>query len=82
MNLKKNISISENGFLFDANSGDSYSVNETAADILLLLQEGKDEASLKETFKEKYDVDDITFERAYFDFSNLLKHLGLLIGKN
>lgn len=80
--LKNNISISENGFLFDANTGDSYSLNETAADLLLLLEEGKEEEDLKMTFQEKYQVDDLTFERNYFDFINLLRHLKLIIENN
>lgn len=82
VNLKKNISISENGFLFDANTGDSYSLNETAADILLLLNEGKEEADLQQEFQNKYKVDDLTFERSYFDFINLLRHLNLIIEQN
>ena len=80
--LKKNISISENGFLFDANTGDSYSLNETAADMLLLLQEGKDEAALKHDIQNKYNVDDLTFERNYFDLINLLRHMNLIIERN
>lgn len=80
--LKKNISISENGFLFDANTGDSYSLNETAADMLLLLQEEKDEATLKHDIQNKYNVDDLTFERNYFDFINLLRHMNLIIERN
>lgn len=80
--LKKNISISENGFLFDANTGDSYSLNETAADILLLLEEGKDENVLMQEFQKKYNVDDLSFERSYFDFINLLRHLNLILEHN
>lgn len=79
MELKDNISISENGFLFDANTGDSYSVNEIAAEILKHLQEGKEESAIKVAIQESYGVDDLTFERNYYEFTNLLIHLGILL---
>ncbi len=78
MELKQNISISENGFLFDANTGDSYSVNEIAGKILSHLKDGKEEMEIKTAIQEEYEVDDLTFERNYYDFTNLLNHLGLL----
>lgn len=78
MILKKNINISENGFLFDATTGDSYSVNESASDMLSLMQEGKDEAEIRELFLDRYDVDAITFERNYYEFTSVLRHLGLI----
>ena len=78
MILKRNISISENGFLFDATTGDSYSVNESAADMLNLLKEGRDESEIRSSFLERYEVDPITFERNFYEFTSLLRHLGLI----
>jgi len=38
MKLKKNIAISESGFVFDPNSGESYSLNPIGAEIIELLK--------------------------------------------
>jgi hypothetical protein len=77
--LKKNISVSENGFLFDATTGESYSVNETGADIIRLLNEGKSEEAIRDTFLNEYKVEPLVFERNFYEFTNLLKHMGLVL---
>jgi hypothetical protein len=41
MNIRKNIAISENGFIFNPLTGDSFSVNETGLFILQKLKEGE-----------------------------------------
>ncbi len=78
MKIKKNIAISESGFVFDANSGDSYSLNNTGKDILSLLQENKNEDEIKEYIIQKYDVDASTLENNYYDFINMLSNLNLI----
>ena len=40
MKLNKNIAISETGFVFDPATGDSYSLNPVASDIMQLLKSG------------------------------------------
>ena len=76
--LNKHISISENGFLFDASTGDSYALNSIAAEILLMIKNGKDEEEIKKTFTENYDVEPILLERNFFEFTNQLKRLKLV----
>ncbi len=78
MNIKQNISISKNGFLFDAETGDSYSVNKTAAEILNLMKEGKNESEIKNAIVSKFEVDELVFERNYYEFTNLLKHMNIM----
>jgi hypothetical protein len=41
MKLKKDIAISDSGFLFNPSSGDSYSLNPIGVEILKLMQEKK-----------------------------------------
>lgn len=78
MTLKKNITISENGFLFDGATGDSYSVNPTATEIMKLLQEGKSEEEICSELMKKFEVEAYVVERHYFEFTNLLQHLNLI----
>lgn len=73
MKLKKKIAVSETGFIFDPTSGDSFSLNPVAAEILTLMKEGKSEEEIKKYFTKNYDVDDSTFDRSYFDFIAMLR---------
>ncbi len=78
MQLKKNIAISETGFLFNPTSGDSYSLNPIGKYILDLLQEGKDYETIKREILEDYITDEDTFEKDYYDFINMLKSFKLI----
>jgi hypothetical protein len=73
MILKKKIAISETGFIFDPTSGDSFSMNPTATEILSMIKEGKTENQIKEYFLTNYDVDSTTFDRNYIDFTSMLR---------
>ncbi len=74
MRLKKNIAISENGFLFDPSTGDSYSMNSVGLEILNLIKEGLDKNKIASHMTEKYDVDKSAFERYFYDFVAMLRH--------
>ena len=78
MRIKKNIAISESGFVFDAGSGDSYSMNKTGREILLMLQNNKSETDIKSHIIEKYDVEANTFENNFYDFVNILNNFNLV----
>jgi hypothetical protein len=74
MKIKKNIAISQSGFAFDPNSGDSFSLNPIASEIVNLLKEEKDEAFISASFLNKYEIDEFTFQRNFDDFIQMLKH--------
>jgi len=78
MKVKSNIAISENGFMFDPYSGDSYSLNPTAVEIIKLLKEGKSNDEIIAYFIQKYDVDQFTFEQNLYDFLAMLGHYDLI----
>ncbi len=78
MRLKKNIAISETGFVFDPNSGDSFSLNNIAKEIIEQLQEGKNRNEVSAFVIDKYDVDEYSFERNLDDFYGMLKHHKLI----
>ncbi|MBN2639151.1 MAG: PqqD family protein [Bacteroidales bacterium] len=78
MKIKKNIAVSENGFLFDPNSGESYSLNKTGQLIVKLISEGKTESEIIEVVKEKYEVETTSLQRYLDDFIMMLQQMNLL----
>lgn len=78
MKLKKNIAVSENGFLFDPNSGESYSLNKTGQLIVKLISEGKNEAQIMEVIMQEYDVESSSLQRYLDDFIMMLQQMNLL----
>ena len=77
MKIKKNIALSDTGFIFNPSTGESFSVNPIGGEMLKLLKEGKEKDAIKEVILEKYQTDDATFERDYYDFVNILNHYHL-----
>ena len=78
MRLKKNIATSESGFIFHPGTGDSFSANPIAADILLQLKEGIAPSDIKKTIMDKYDVTANMVEKDWDDFSAQLREANLL----
>ena len=78
MRIKRNIAISESGFLFDPTGGESYSLNAQALEIFNLLKEKKSNEEVKKIITENYDVAPDDFEKYYFDFLGMLKQYRLL----
>ncbi len=72
--LKKNIAISETGFLFDPGTGDSFHLNATGQEILGMIKEGKNKEEIVELITTRYDVAPNAFEQYYYDFVSMLKH--------
>jgi hypothetical protein len=70
MQIKENIALSENGFVFNPSTGDSFTLNNTAKEVLTHIKEGKNLSQITESMSEKYEVDRITLERYLSDFVN------------
>ncbi|MFD2200757.1 HPr-rel-A system PqqD family peptide chaperone [Shivajiella indica] len=75
--IKKNIAISDSGFVFDPGTGDSYSLNPTGLEIVQLIKSGKNFQEILHEMLEKYEVDEESFERYFYDFTATLKQLRL-----
>lgn len=73
MKLKKNIALSDSGFVFNPGTGESFSVNTIGVEILKLQNLEKNFIQIKTAITEKYQVDEFTFERDYNDFMNMMK---------
>ena len=78
MRLKKNIASSESGFIFNPGTGDSFSANPIAAEILLQLKDGSAPADIKKNILSKYDVDANILEKDWDDFNAQLREANLL----
>jgi hypothetical protein len=78
MRIKKNIAVSETGFVFDPTSGDSFSLNAVGLEILQYVKAGQSQEEISDHITEKYDVDRSAFEHYYLDFLSMLKHYQIL----
>ncbi|HEY5469850.1 MAG TPA: PqqD family protein [Bacteroidales bacterium] len=78
MLIKGNIAISDNGFVFNPSTGDSFTMNNTGKEVLLMIKEGKKAGQITDLLMAKYDVDKITIERYLDDFMNDLSVNNLL----
>lgn len=77
MKVRKNIAISDSGFLFNPSSGDSYSVNPIGQEIIQLLQDEKSEEEIMEHILSNYMIDKNTVEKDLYDFLSMLKNYKL-----
>lgn len=78
MRLKRKLAISENGFIFDPTTGESFSTNNEGIEIIQLLNQQKNDEEIKNFFVENYDIDEVSFERSYLDFITTLRYFNLL----
>lgn len=78
MNLRKNIAVSETGFLFNPSTGDSFAANPLAAEIIDSLRQGLEPVEIKKRLLEKYDVDPLRLDRDWDDFFKQLRNANLL----
>jgi PqqD family protein of HPr-rel-A system len=78
MKINKKIAISESGFVFDSHSGDSYSINPIAAEILELIKSGKSRDEIKNSLLEKYNVTVPVLEKSLDEFMDTLKKLNII----
>jgi hypothetical protein len=74
MKITDEIRISDNGFVFNSRTGDSFQVNPTGLELAKLIAKGHDFESIRRIFLEKYEVDDLTFEKDFYEFCALIKH--------
>jgi hypothetical protein len=81
MKIKKDIAISETGFIFNPSTGESFSVNFIGAHIITQMKDGKTYEEIKADVLENYQTDEDTFEKDYYDYLSLLKGYGLLEGE-
>lgn len=78
MKIRKNIATSENGFIFNPSTGDSFSGNAMTGEILTLMKNGLSEFDIKHHILNKYDVQPAQLEKDWDDWSLQLNQANLL----
>lgn len=73
MNINKKIAISESGFVFDSSSGDSFSVNPIAREILEMIKSGNSFDEIKNSILDKYEVSVAVLDHMLEDFISTSK---------
>ncbi len=82
MKIAEEVKISDNGFVFNSKTGDSFSLNPFGLELIKNIWEENELEYLKKVITEKYDVDDLTFEKDFYEFCALLKHHQIIIQGN
>jgi len=78
MNIKSNIAVSDSGFIFDPTSGDSYTLNEVGRIIFNCIREGLTGDEIFHKLSSEFELEKVTFERYFLDFTITLKQYNLL----
>ncbi len=79
MKIAAEVKISDNGFVFNSKTGDSFSLNPLGQELIKKIQEEKDFDTIKSEILGKFDIDDLTFEKDFYEFCALLKHHHILV---
>ena len=77
MNIKKDVAVSDSGFVFNPATGDSFSVNPIGMEIIRLMKEGKSTDEISNFVYENYNVELTTIEKDIQDFTEMLGHYSL-----
>lgn len=78
MRLKKNIAISDSGFLLNPSTGESFSINPMGVIILKLLNEDTEYSEIENKLISEYDVAKSTLDKDIQDFVGLMNSYGLI----
>ncbi len=77
MKIKNNIAVSDNGFVFNPATGESFTVNEVGLDIINMLRKGEKPESIVQLLSEKYQAETAVIERDLSDFQTMIKQYHL-----
>jgi hypothetical protein len=79
MKIAAEVKISDNGFVFNSKTGDSFNLNPFGLELIKNIQEEKDFELIKKEMLEKYDTGDLAFEKDFYEFCALLKHHQIIV---
>lgn len=82
MKIAPEVEISDNGFVFNSKTGDSFSLNPSGLELMKMIAEEKEMDEIKKAFLSKYEVDDLSFEKDFYEFCTLLKHHQITVQGN
>jgi len=73
MNRLSQLAISDEGFIFDPVTGESFTVNSVGLEIISRLRKNKDEGKIAHELAEEYNIDINNAERDVDDFITHLR---------
>ena len=77
MRTLSQLALSDEGFVFDPNTGDSFQVSHTGLMLLQALKDGRGDEEAAQLLTEKYDVTLEEARRDCADFRSRLRNLNL-----
>ncbi len=78
MQIAKEVNISDNGFVFNSKTGDSFSLNPIGFEMIKMIELEKEFDVIRDTILQKYEIDDLTFEKDFYEFCSLLNHYKIM----
>jgi hypothetical protein len=78
MKLNKNIAVSDNGFIFNPLSGDSFSTNPIGQEVIRLMKEQKTKEEIVKILAQKYNSEETNIEKDLVDFFQMLLSFQLI----
>jgi hypothetical protein len=74
MKIPEEVKISDNGFVFNAKTGESFSLNPSALEMIKLIESNHNIDQIRKVFTENYEIDELTFEKDFYEFCAMLKY--------
>ena len=78
MKIRSNLAVSENGFVFDPKTGESFTVNEVGVEIINQLKKTSEIDEVMKNIEANYEVDHYTLEKSMNDFITMMQEFNLL----
>lgn len=78
MKIKKDIAVSDSGFIFNPVSGESFNVNSSGAAIIGFLKKGLNPKEIPAAMAKDFEIEESMAERDVQDFINMLMHYQLM----
>lgn len=72
MKIKSNIALSESGFVFNPNTGESFTLNPTGQQLFDLIREGREYNDIRKYFLENFETEESIFEKDFEDFIHMM----------
>ncbi|MDP7420876.1 MAG: PqqD family protein [bacterium] len=72
------LAMNESGFLFDPQTGISYTTNITGLEIIRMVKDGKSAEEIQDEITSRYEVSPEEAERDIIDFLELMKSKGFV----
>jgi hypothetical protein len=77
MKIKRNLALSDSGFVFNPSTGDSFSVNPIGLELVRLLKDEKSDEEIRKYMLKTFEIDEVTFEKDFYDFKRMLEQMKL-----